>query len=838
METGKLLILLGMIASVLSIGLYAAALRSAPRWLWPARTALAVAAFASVAAFGRLMWLVVHHQFQFQYVMAYSSTELHAPFNYAATWAGQEGSFLLWTVWTGLIGLLVAWKAGRWEARVMPIYLSTLTVLFAILAWLSPFVLVKRSFGPQDYPFNAPWPPTQGMGLNPSLQNYWMAVHPPTIFFGFALLAVPFAYVVATLWWREYDTWAQRVMPWVLLSVATLGIGNMMGGYWAYETQGWHGFWAWDPVENASLFPWLAALALCHGLVVQKSRGGMAHTNLALAIGAWVLFIYGAFLTRSGALASFSVHSFVNLDNKALYLLVTLILVHTVGGFGVLIARWRSIPGRALSDRFLSRDTAMVAAVSLMTVTCLIVAVGTSWPLISRWAMLKSVGLGALYSPRGMRAEPIFFNKVGVALLIPGLLVMGAVPYLAWGYTRANSFLRKVFWPWLASVVCGFAAFRFALSMETGGFTPDTPRVVVVLITMLGAFSAITSIAITLHLLRSKALSVGGWIAHVGFALLFAGTVLTNVYERTESYMLVEDMGPVRTPFGYAVEFAGWTHDKYLDEMRRTTDPARTAALKAEMDRDWWRFDHGVRVRLIPTTGGRHGADLNRAKATTITMPVFLNRQLANRQEDGPQTMRWPYIHKEWLRDFYTLVADDPKLQRVGATLRPGQSVVLGDALRRTGYTVRYRRFFREGGMGDVGTTLGAEMEIHTPDGHTAVIRPGIRLGSAGLEHVGTEVPGIGGMVLLDGGIDASTHAVTAVFDLPDAPALWTVPIAVTNKPMINLVWLGVVLIGLGALIAMARRSAEARQLVSIPALSDSDSAPPTKTTTGTPGIL
>lgn len=832
MDIGKIGVLAGLVASALAIILYALALRGNRKTLWAARAAYSVAAASAVFCFGRLMWLCVQHQFQYKYVFEYVSNDLGFPFVYAATWAGQEGSFLLWAFWTAVIGGLVAWKAGKWEARVMPFYISSLAILFAILAWLSPYHLIPRGTGPNDYPLALPWPPQDGQGLNPSLQNYWMAIHPPTIFFGFVSLSIPFCFALASMIWREYASWAPRVMPWVLMAVATLGIGLFMGGYWAYETQGWHGFWAWDPVENASLFPWLASLGLLHGLVVQKSRGGMGRTNIFLAIIAWLLFLYGTFLTRSGVLVNFSVHAFGMLANSALSLLWVMIALHGLTGLVLLALRWKSIPGRPISDKLLSRDTAMVLAVTIMIAASIVVLIGTSWPLISQWTLLKQIPfLSSFYAEKGVRVEPPFYNKVGSWLLIPALILMGIVPFLAWGKTNLDKFLTRLLAPWFLALAGGTLIVWFVLHELSIGFKADTPRMLVVAIGTLGLFVAISNLMLAVKLLRVKAVTMGGWLAHVGIGLLFLGTVLTNVYEKTEPYVLIEGAPPVKTPFGYSLQFAGWTHDGKSPE---------------EIREDWWKFEHGVKIRVTRLLSGKgaaraddtgpaeadphHGLSLpeghppidmlgilqqKEGKSFIAVAPVFYHRQLVlNRQEDGPVTMRWPYIHKELHRDFYIAIANDPKLLRASATLRPGETASIGvTGLFTTDYAVHYKKFFMDGAPGQPGTKMGAEMELVTPDGRKIPIRPAMLLGGEqGPASVNTAIPEVNGAVILEGGVNASTKEVTVAFELPDAPAIWAIPVAVTNKPAINLVWLGVILMGLGTFCAMMRRALEARK--------------------------
>jgi len=772
------------------------------------------------------MYIVSQHKFQFDYVFRYSSADLGWPWNYAATWAGQEGSFVLWAFWTAVIGVLVAWKAGKWEARVMPFYVSTLCFLFGILTWLSPFTQIVRGKGPSDYPLDLPWPPLNGTGLNPSLQNYWMAIHPPTIFFGFAALAVPFAYGLAALVKRDYESWAQRVMPYVLMAVATLGVGLFMGGYWAYETQGWHGFWAWDPVENASLFPWLGCVGLLHGLVVQKSRGGMGRTNLFLSIVSWLLFLYGTFLTRSGVLSNFSVHAFSELKSTPLYLIIGIIVVQGGIGFALLAWRWKTIPGRPISEKPLSRDTAMTLAVSIMMMTAAIVAIGTSWPLLSRWGIWKSIPIMKnLYSANGLAAQPIFYNKVGSALLIPTLLILGSVPFLAWGKTNAEKSLWKVLVPWLSAIGVGAMVVWFAVSQESTGFRPETPRILVVIVGMLGAFAALANIILAVRLLRVKAVTMGGWLAHVGIGVMALGIVMTNVYEQTKTYWLLEGAAPVKTPFGYSLEFAGWTHDGKSEE---------------DIQKEWFEFSHSMKINVAHTpseSGVAHADDQTGAArgplAYTALTPVFRqhNLQMAAMQDDSKQKyMYWPSIHKEYNRDFYITVASDPERILPQATLKEGETRAIGSAdtadtedkergttnslvLKRTPYSVTYKRFYMHGGPGQPGTAMGGEMVLHVPDGRDIPFNAELKFSpEGGLKPVVTDIPGMNAVAAIKGGIDPATKEIVVNFVLPDVSPVWMAPIAVTNKPWINLVWLGVILMGLGTLCAMIRRTLEARK--------------------------
>ena len=214
--------------------------------------------------------LLLTHRFDINYVYNFSARELPPLYLFATFWAGQEGSFLLWAVWTVVIGTVLAFTSGRTaEPRVMPIFSCVLGFLLVLLAVKSPFAPLAGG-GPI---------PVDGQGLNPLLENPWMVVHPPTLFLGFASLASTFAFAVAALVWGDTQNWVRRAWPWALFSFAVLGFGIMLGGYWAYETLGWGGFWGWDPVENGPLVPWLGITAFLHAALTTRARGSFEEND-------------------------------------------------------------------------------------------------------------------------------------------------------------------------------------------------------------------------------------------------------------------------------------------------------------------------------------------------------------------------------------------------------------------------------------------------------------------------------------------------------------------------------------------------------------------------------
>jgi cytochrome c-type biogenesis protein CcmF len=309
---GKFLIYIALISSLISvIGFFGAHLGK-EKYLKAGRFFYHISSIAIVAASFFLLYIILTHQFQYTYVWQQSNRDLQLPLLMSTFFAGQEGSFMLWTFMTAVIGVFLlnfVSKGKRLEPQVMTIFTLVLGFLSLILILKSPFNYVWESFlGEVKEGFI----PQEGRGLNPLLQNYWMIIHPPVLFLGYASLAVPFSFAIAALIKNSYYKWVGFSLPWLLFSAATLGLGIILGGYWSYGVLGWGGYWAWDPVENSSLVPWIIAIAVIHTMLAQKRTDGYMKTNLILCILSFLFVLYSTFLTRSGILGDSSVHSFTD----------------------------------------------------------------------------------------------------------------------------------------------------------------------------------------------------------------------------------------------------------------------------------------------------------------------------------------------------------------------------------------------------------------------------------------------------------------------------------------------------------------------------------------------
>ncbi|HCV41872.1 MAG TPA: cytochrome C biogenesis protein, partial [Bacteroidetes bacterium] len=277
---GSILIKLAFVTSLLSVMCYFQVhLQRNDRFLKWARIFFHTTVVTVMVTSAFLLYLILTHQFQYTYVWSYSGRELSIPLLISTFYAGQEGSFMLWTLFTSLIGVFLLQDSAKkgYEPQVMTVYgLIELSLLLMLLV-KNPFTYVWETWGGQ---VDAGFIPPNGRGLNPLLQNYWMVIHPQVMFSGFAAMGVPYAYAVAALMKRDYTNWIKPATPWLVYGCVVLGTAIMMGGFWAYETLGWGGYWGWDPVENSSLVPWLVGVAAIHTTLSQRKSGAFIKTNL------------------------------------------------------------------------------------------------------------------------------------------------------------------------------------------------------------------------------------------------------------------------------------------------------------------------------------------------------------------------------------------------------------------------------------------------------------------------------------------------------------------------------------------------------------------------------
>ncbi|MEZ5013366.1 MAG: cytochrome c biogenesis protein CcsA [Chitinophagales bacterium] len=484
-----------------------------------------------------LFLLIFNHHFEYEYVWAHSSRDLQMKYILSCFWEGQEGSFLLWSFWHVVLGLTVIFFSKKWEGPVMTIISVMQVFLLSFLLGIyigdtrigvSPFILLKDAMGSDpvflfdNYMRFIP----DGRGLNALLQNYWMVIHPPVLFCGFASITLPFAYGLAGLWKRDYTGWLKPAIPYALFSGMVLGTGILMGGAWAYESLSFGGFWAWDPVENASLIPWLIMVAALHNLVVARSTGHALRSSYIMISLAFFFVIYASFLTRSGILGDTSVHAFVE-EGLTVHLLVFLAAAF-LAGLVPLFRHWRFIPTQESEEKINSREFWMFVGSLILLFGGLHVIFFTSIPVYN-----KLFGFN-LSSP----TDPVHFYtgvQIWVGMLIALLSAFGQ--FLKYKKTEARSFFRSLTVTFIFSVV---AAVISVLLLEkiwhvTEGRNIFRTVSLYTLLLICAWFSVIANTQYIIRFLKGRLRVAGGSIAHIGFAILLLGILISNAGQKVIS---------------------------------------------------------------------------------------------------------------------------------------------------------------------------------------------------------------------------------------------------------------------------------------------------------------
>jgi len=433
------------------------------------------------------MQAILSNKFQYIYIYNYSSINLTFWYKVAVFWAGQEGSFLLWMLIHSVLGFYFL-KSGKMNRPTFTFYAMIQVLLVIFLLIKNPFMLGGMHL--------------DGAGMNPLLQDFWMVIHPPIIFIGYSVFAIPFVYALGDLFSAKPSTeWIARSLPWALFAWLFLGAGIFIGGYWAYKTLGWGGYWGWDPVENASFIPWLTGGALVHLLYLSRAHEGGRRLTHFTAILTFSLILYGTFLTRSGVLNDFSVHAFRGDDSASLLAIV--IFVFIGAAFVIFLFKYRSIQSVSLPNTLFSRAFILMTGGMLFYALAVLVFIGTSTPLVS-----TMIG-----SPQNI--DITFYNH---SILLPVLIVLAALsfcPLIMWN-GRQKLGRRKSFFLILSFLLGCILCIYYQI------YNPLYIAVV--------SFSAV---AISMHLIKYKSISLPACLAHVGIALLCAGIIFSSVASTT-----------------------------------------------------------------------------------------------------------------------------------------------------------------------------------------------------------------------------------------------------------------------------------------------------------------
>ncbi len=801
---GNIVLTLGLLAGLFSFTMYYFSHKGYTNTLVKARIGYHTAAVLIIVASLILVHAILTHQYQYNYIFNYSGSGMSTGLLLSTFWGGQEGSFLLWTLFTAIVGIVLleyTSKRGDLEPRVMMVFTLSLTFLLILVnpllkspfnyIWMDPsFIEIKnisnqylslpfiknflfedaaagKSFIRIDSQLHAQLLASgitmnqfiiEGKGLNPLLQNFWMQIHPPILFVGFAMSAVPFAFANAAIIKNEYREWVKQAFPWMLIGNMVLGLAIMLGGYWAYGILGWGGYWGWDPVENSSLIPWLVGVAAIHTLLIQKktqSSGGAGRfvkTNLILAMLTYIFVLYSTFLTRSGILGDSSVHSFTEPGMLVYLMLVIFMLTFLFMGSAGFIYRWKTLNEDFQGEEsVLSRELALFTGAVAIIASTIIVFAGTSAPIF------------------GQAVEIRFYDELNLPIAIIIGLLNGFSLLLKWKADKGVDILNKLMVP------IGIA---FVLTLGVV-FIGKVYEVMLILLSFSSIFSLVVNFEIAYKIARKKASHLGAYIAHIGIALFLLGVVATGGFSEQDSIDLEKNQKA--NIFGYDLTFLGY------NKIANTE-----------------KFQFNIKVEK----GG---------SSKTISPVMFVSSM-------NNSLMREPAIWTMFTKDFYVtpLSYEDGDQTGHEGHAEQGLNVEIkkGESLDYKGNKILFESFdFPEDAMsammGGGNFEIGANLVVQAYDKKKYAIEPKMKNAEGVRSFISSEIPELDlkvEMTNLNAG--GSVNLILSSLSGGDKVEVIQTPkeilsIEASIKPFINLVWTGVILMVIGFILSAVKRTKE-----------------------------
>ncbi len=527
---GNILVIASLIISMAAAACVILSVAGKDRFLPRGRVLYRISGSLIAMAVLLLFYYFIDCDYRFVYVYENSSRDLAPAYRIAAFWAGKEGSFLLWLFFINIFGFIIKGNTDGSDGIVTSVILLSQIFILVLLIVESPFTYTWDKF-PEN--FSPGLVPGDGAGLNPLLKDPWMVAHPPVLFLGYASSSVIFAYAIAALVKKDYREWATKAYPWLLFSMVTLGIGIFLGGYWAYTVLGWGGYWGWDPVENSSLIPWLISISLVHGFILQRRGGSLVRTNILLALLYFLTVFYSTWLTRSGVLSNFSVHSFAASD-VAKFLLAFL-LIYTASASILFALRFRGITGNKVDAPVLDWKTLTVYGIIVLMLYAILILAGTSMPLLSQ-----------LFMARPTNVTASFYNNFSLPLgiIILALMVVATTVII----TKKNNL------PGRESIFALTAAFILGIAVNWG-FTGSIPAY---LFSILAVFLILRAI---LDICKARSVAIlPSRFTHIGVAFLVLGIITSNFH--TTSIQKKLEQGKTATLGNMAITFAGFKEGK------------------------------------------------------------------------------------------------------------------------------------------------------------------------------------------------------------------------------------------------------------------------------------
>src|SRR5688500_1668515 len=542
-QLGHFFVITGFVAALLALLSYrkTTILNQDISWLKLSRIAWFVHGFSILAAIATIFFMMVNQYYEYRYVWDHVSDDLPMKYIFSAFWEGQEGSFLLWMFWHIILGFVVIRTAGKWESGIMTWLSLIQLVLVSMIAGIhfaddfkmgsSPFLLLRDTMEAPIFANPNYLSLIEGNGLNPLLQNYWMTIYPPTLFLGFASVTIPFCFALSGLWYKEHTAWLKPVMPWTLFSLAILGLGILMGGAWAYEALSFGGYWAWDPVENMSLVPWIVLIAALHGNFISRHTGHSIKVTYLFYIISFLLIVYSTFLTRSGILGEESVHAFTEMGLE--WQLIGFIGLFAIIAGYLFFSRSKSVPTIKKEEKIQSREFWMFVGALILTFSAILISFTTSIPvwnkLVDVYGSIMGKGDMTPYH-KAMPLDPVDHHnrfQLWIAVLIAllsGLTLMLRFGAMGWDANKSRFFKH-------VAISAGIsAALTFVLSLWI-----TLPSWQYWVLLSAASFGVITNLNYIINYSKGKVGSMASGLSHGGFALMLIGIMASGLNKRIVS---------------------------------------------------------------------------------------------------------------------------------------------------------------------------------------------------------------------------------------------------------------------------------------------------------------
>ncbi len=451
--------------------------------------------FAGLLLFSFFM----NNDFQFAYVFNNSSKSMPIAYKIAAFCAGNEGSFLTWLIILNICGIVVIRKNDDYTPIILTTIAVTQIFILLILLVKSPFAHIWDYY-PNEFKIGEI--PGDGTGMNSLLMDPWMIAHPPILFLGYASSTIPFGYAIAALVKGDFDLWIKKTYNWLIFSVLTLGIGIFMGGYWAYKVLGWGGYWGWDPVENSSLIPWIVSVALIHGLMLQTRKGVLKKTNIIMALSYFILVFFSTFLTRSGVLSDFSVHSFGK--SSVLYFLLANIIFFLAVSVFLFIKRNKQIESKPFSTEIFTFEGMTVYGIIVLLLFSFVIFAGTTMPIFT----------GFFNQPSNVTEK--FYNNISIPF---GLMILS---FIILSMFTSRKYLKR-------EIIIA-AIFSISAGVLFNIFFTKNPAAI-----LFSILSFFLSSMIFVDLKKSRnGINLASKVAHLGIAIFILGVISSNLHSWSE----------------------------------------------------------------------------------------------------------------------------------------------------------------------------------------------------------------------------------------------------------------------------------------------------------------